>query len=166
MTHQLVHSFILEELREGAGHRWHREPRFLLSQLCYLLEAAMEMIVRLAGHVHVAQCEVQPERTWQTQTSRKTRSHYLITQVRTECLSHRFTPLALDVLDVTLMSRMEVTHEVSMLFQSASWVSFFLGFSTTEETFLRFKTHEWEWLMNISFNIQVLHLQLHNWQLD
>lgn len=67
-THQLVDSFILEELGEGAGHRWHREPCFLLSELRDLLQTAAEMIVRLAGHVHVTQREVQPEGT-----GRKTR---------------------------------------------------------------------------------------------
>lgn len=66
MTHQLVHSFVLEELRKGAAHRCHREPPIAVCQLAYLVQAAAEMVVRLAGHVHVAQREVQPEGTSRT----------------------------------------------------------------------------------------------------
>lgn len=69
---------------------------------------------------------------------------------------------------VTLMSRTEITHEVSMRSQSASWGSFsFWNFPPLKRRFWDLRhMNENDWLMNIRINIQVLHLQLHHWQLE
>lgn len=60
-AHQLFDAFIDEELWEAELNRLHGEDHFAVGDVLQVGQTGAEVIIRLARHVHVLQCEVQPE---------------------------------------------------------------------------------------------------------
>lgn len=65
LSYQLLYPFVQEELGEVRRDLLHSEAAASVHQLLQLGQTAAEVVVRLAGHVHVPQAEVHP---WNRET--------------------------------------------------------------------------------------------------
>ena len=59
-AYQMLDAFVLQTLREGGGQRLHVEAVRAVLQSLQLAQAVAEVVVGIAGHVHVPQGEVHP----------------------------------------------------------------------------------------------------------